>query len=334
MVAERGNDLQAASTMRAIVQTEFGGPEVLTLVHDAPVPRPVPTEVQVRVSHVGVNPVDGKTREGRSVAGLMGGFPMTVGWDIAGTVTALGTGINRFEVGDRVYGMPRFPRAANGYAEYVTSPSRHLARIPDGLDFATAASIPLPATTAYQIVHEAAAVRSGQTVLVLGAGGIVGSYVVQFARRLGATVIGHATGPKLERLEEFGIDRTIDYAIHEFDDPGLPGGAITDIDVVVDLIGGQFGARAVPLASPGGVVVGVPSGQQQELRASAERSGVRWTDVIVEPDHVALEHISALISDGGLHVTPPRVASLEDAAEVHRQMDAGRMPKTVLRAAG
>lgn len=330
MSDETSNDQQAA-TMRAIVQTEFGGPEVLTLVHDAPVPAPVPTEVQVRVSHIGVNPVDGKTREGRSVAPLMDGFPITVGWDIAGTVTALGTGVNRFEVGDCVYGMPRFPRAASGYAEYVTSPSRHLARMPDNLDFATAASIPLPATTAYQIVHEAADVCSGQTVLVLGAGGVVGSYVVQFAKQLGATVIGHATGSKLEWLQELGVDRTIDYAVQEFDDPALTGGAITDVDVVVDFIGGQFGARAVPLTRPGGVVVGVPSGQQQELRSAAEQSGVRWTDVIVEPDHVALEHISALVAERALCIAPPRVAALADAAEVHRQMDARRMPKTVLR---
>ncbi|KUO16404.1 NADP-dependent oxidoreductase [Streptomyces dysideae] len=320
--------------MRAVVQTEFGGPEVLSLVHDAPVPEPVPTEVQVRVSHVGVNPVDGKTREGRSVAPLMGGFPMTVGWDVAGTVTALGTGVNRFQVGDRVYGMPRFPRAANGYAEYVTSPSRHLARIPDCLDFATAASIPLPATTAYQIVHDAAQVRSGQKVLVLGAGGIVGSYVVQMARRLGATVIGHATGAKLEQLETLGIDRAIDYAAHEFDDPYLPGGPVRNVDVVVDLIGGQFAARSVPLTRPGGLIVGVPSGQQQELHSAAERSGIRWTDIIVEPDRVALENVSALIADCALHVVPPRVAPLEDTVEIHRQMATGRMPKTVLRVAG
>lgn len=316
--------------MRAVVQNEFGGPEVLTLIEDAPVPDPIPTEVQVRVSHVGVNPVDGKTRGGASVAKLMGPFPITVGWDIAGEVSALGAGVNRFAVGDRVFGMPRFPYPAKGYAEYVTSPSRHLVRIPDSLDSATAASIPLPATTAYQIVHEAADVRSGQTVLVLGAGGTVGTYVVQMAKKLGATVIGHATGEKLKRLEALGIDRVIDYASEEFDDPNLDGGPVSDVDVVIDLIGGQFALRAVPLTKWDGIVVGVPSGQQQGLDAAAAQAGVRWTNVIVEPDHVALEYVAALIESGEFHVPAPATAPLEDVVEVHRQMDDGRLPKTVL----
>lgn len=326
-------------SMRAVVQDEFGGPEVLRLVTDAPVPQPIPTEVQVRVSCVGVNPVDGKTREGASVAPFMGGFPMTVGWDVAGTVAALGTGVSRFAVGDRVYGMPRFPYSAAGYAEYVTAPSRHLVRIPEALDMATAASIPLPATTAYQIVHDVAQVHAGQTVLVLGAGGMVGSLVVQLAKKLGATVIGHATGEKLRRLERFGtdrgtirgIDRGIDYAHQQFDDPHLPGGPVRDVDVVVDLIGGEFALRAVPLVRRGGIVVGVPSGQQQGLKEAAAKAGVRGTNMIVEPDHVALEYVSAMIADGELDVQTPATAHLEDVIDVHRRLADGRLPKTVLR---
>lgn len=317
--------------MRAVTQMEFGGPEVLSLGHDALIPQPAPTEVQVRVTHIGINPVDGKTREGRSVAALMGGFPMTVGWDVAGTISALGPGVNRFAVGDRVYGMPRFPYAAKAYAEYMTAPSRQLVSVPDGVNLAAAASVPLPATTAYQIVHDITSLGSGQRVLVLGAGGIVGSYVVQLASRLGATVIGHATGAKLAQLQSWGIDRTIDYRVEEFDDPHLSGGPIRDIDVVVDLIGGQFGSRAVPLTKREGLLVGVPSGQQQQLRAAAEGAGVRWADVIVEPDRLALEHISRLIAEGALEIPSFQIAPLEDVVKVHQQMDAGRLPKTVLR---
>lgn len=260
----------------------------------------------------------------------MGAFPITVGWDIAGEVSALGNGVNRFALGDRVFGMPRFPYPADGYAEFVTSPSRHLVRIPDSLDFATAASIPLPATTAYQIVHEAADVRRGQSVLVLGGGGTVGIYVVQMAKKLGATVIGHATGEKLKRLESLGVDRVIDYASEEFDDPSLGGGPIHDVDVVIDLIGGEFAVRAVSLTKQDGIVVGVPSGQQQGLDEAATQAGVRWTNVIVEPDHVALEYVAELIENGELHVPAPATAPLEDVVEVHRQMDEGHLPKTVL----
>nr|WP_272902289.1 zinc-binding dehydrogenase [Brevibacterium daeguense] len=167
--------------------------------------------------------------------------------------------------------------------------------------------------------------------MVLGAGGTVGTYVVQLAKKLGATVIGHATGDRLEHLESLGIDRTVDYRAHEFDDPALPGGPIREVDVVVDLIGGEYAVRAVPLTRRDGLVVGVPSGQQQGLGEAATSAGVRWTSLIVEPDHVALTYIADLIENGELEVTPPQVAPLEDVVDVHRKMAAGRMSKTVLK---
>src|SRR5215211_7856402 len=119
--------------MRAIVQKSFGGPEVLELA-DVPVPEPLPTEVRVRVEAAGVNPVDWKTRSGAgAVAAILGPPPLTVGWDVAGVVDAVGPGVTRFAVGDRVLGMPWFPRQAGAYAEYVTAPSRQFAAAPDEL---------------------------------------------------------------------------------------------------------------------------------------------------------------------------------------------------------
>ena len=112
--------------MHAISQETLGGPEVLELV-EMPRPDPAPTEVLVRVAAAGVNPVDWKTRVG---GGFLGQPPFTVGWDVAGAVEELGRGVTRFAVGDRVFGMPRFPKEAAAYAEYVTSPSRQLARTP------------------------------------------------------------------------------------------------------------------------------------------------------------------------------------------------------------
>lgn len=316
-------------TMRAVVQSEYGGPEVLHLVGDAPVPEPLPTEVQVEVRCAGVNPVDAKTREGASVAKVIGGLPMTVGWDVAGVVSKLGVGVTRFDVGDRVYGMPHFPHACRGYAEYVTAPSRQLVLMPEVLDFATAASLPLPATTAYQIVVDTAKVTAGHTVLVLAAGGSVGSIAVQVAKKLGARVIGTDTGERLARLEDLGMDRGIDFTTHEFDDPDLPGGAITDVDVVIDLVGGEHAVRGVRLTKPGGLVIGVPSGQQQGLAEAAERAGVRSTGIIVEPDRVALEYVSAMITAGELDLQAPRVEPLDQVVAVHRALAAGA-GKTVL----
>src|SRR2546422_11197412 len=129
--------------MRAVLVTRFGAPDVLE-VGELERPSPISTEVLVRVIAAGVNPVDCKTRRGEGVSRWVGPPPFVVGWDVAGVVEAMGYGVTRFEVGDRVFGMPRFPRAAGAYAEDVTAPSRQFAPVPDGASMVEAASPPLP----------------------------------------------------------------------------------------------------------------------------------------------------------------------------------------------
>lgn len=302
--------------MRAVVQNEFGGPEVLTL-SGRDVPQPLPTEVQVEVHYAGVNPVDAKTREGASVAMAMGGFPLTVGWDVAGIVSQLGAGVTRFAVGDRVYGMPRFPRACGAYAQYVTAPSRQLVKVPSTLDLKTAAAVPLPATTAWQIVVDVAAVGVGQRVLILGAGGSVGRFAVQIAKHRGAHVIGTARGDQLGDLAGMGLDEGIDYTRTEFEQ------LASAVDVVIDLVGGSHTRRAVAVTKNGGMVVSVPSGRDVGLDAAAAEAGVTVTGLIVEPDRVALEGVSAMI-DGGLCIVPaPHVFDLDQVVEVHERLAKG-----------
>jgi NADPH:quinone reductase-like Zn-dependent oxidoreductase len=158
----------ASKTMRIVRQRSLGGPDVLEAT-EAPRPNPGPTEVLVRTAAAGVNPVDWKTR---ADGGMLGRPPFTVGWDVAGVVEAVGGGVTRFAVGDRVFGMPRFPREAAAYAEYVTSPSRQLARTPERLSDVEAAALPLAALTAWQALVDTADVQPGQRVLVhAGAGG-------------------------------------------------------------------------------------------------------------------------------------------------------------------
>ncbi len=179
-------------TMRAISQATLGGPEVLELV-EMPRPDPAPTEVLVRVTAAGVNPVDWKVRAG---GGFLGEPPFTVGWDVAGVVEELGRGVTRFQAGDRVFGMPRFPKEAAAYAEYVTSPSRQLARTPESIGDVEAAALPLAGLTAWQALVETADVQPGQRVLILGAAGGVGHLGVQIAKARGAHVIGTARSGK------------------------------------------------------------------------------------------------------------------------------------------
>src|SRR6185436_20651544 len=200
-------------TMRAIRQLSLGGPEVLELA-EVPRPQPGPTEVLVRVTAAGVNPVDWKVRAG---GGFLGEPPFTVGWDVAGVVEGLGRGGTRFAPGDRVFGMPRFPHEAAAYADYVAAPARHFARAPASASDVEAAALPMAGLTAWQALVDTADVQPCQRVLVHAAAGGIGHLAVQIAKARGAYVIGTARAENHAFLAELGADEAIDYTR---DDPG------------------------------------------------------------------------------------------------------------------
>jgi NADPH:quinone reductase-like Zn-dependent oxidoreductase len=307
--------------MRAVRQHELGGPEVLA-IEEVDRPEPGPTEVLVRVAAAGVNPVDWKTRAG---GGFLREPPFTLGWDLAGEIEAVGFGVTWLSPGDRVFGMPRFPREAGCYAEYVVSPSRHLARIPDGLDDAEAAAVPLAGLTSWQALVETANVRDGSRVLVLGAAGGVGHLAVQIAKAHGAWVAGTATAAKHDFLRELGADEAIDYTSEAVTDRAQ------DVDVVLDAVGGDAGVGAVPALRDGGVLVTVSGSSVPGLReASAGR--VRVEGILVEPDRVGMDALASLVAEGKLRPHVETTFALDEAAEAHRLGEQGRTRgKIVLR---
>ncbi|NEA37580.1 NADP-dependent oxidoreductase [Streptomyces sp. SID13031] len=306
------------STMRAISQDELGGPEVLRVV-EVERPQPLPTEVLVRVHAAGVNPVDYKTREGGGMQGVLGDPPFTLGWDVSGVVEEIGFGVHTLEVGDEVYGMPWFPRAASAYAEYVTAPSRQFAKKPANLSHVEAAALPLAGLTAWQILTAAANLQQGQRVLIHAAGGGVGHLAVQFAKNLGAHVIGTAGKAKHDWLLGLGADEVIDYQTTAVET------ATGELDLVVDLIGSATTLdQSIKVLKPGGLLVAVPSGTSPELLAKAEAAGVRVRPFLVEPDGHALSEIAVLIEHGEVQVEVEQVFPLAEAAEAHRRMATGR----------
>jgi NADPH:quinone reductase-like Zn-dependent oxidoreductase len=288
----------ANESMRAISQDSFGGPDVLHPV-EVPRPTPLPTEVLVRVHSAGVNPVDDKTRAGHGMAGVLGDPPFVLGWDVSGVVEEIGFGVHTLAVGDEVYGMPWFPREAGAYAEYVTAPARQFARKPATLTHDEAAAVPLAALTAWQVLTDLAAVRPGQRVLVHAAAGGVGHFAVQFAKHLGAHVIGTAGAAKHGWLRSLGADELVDYTTTRFEH------AVSDVDVVVDLIGDghdETSTRSIQVLRPGGLLIAVPSGAADELVGKGEAAGVRVSPFLVEPDGHALTEIAGIIDAGGVHV--------------------------------
>ena len=318
-------DIDGPVLMRAVTQQTFGGPEVLQ-ISDVPKPVPLPTEVLVRVRAASVNPVDWKTREGSGMAHVLGAPPFVLGWDVAGVVEAVGWGVSTLAVGDEVYGMPWFPRAAGGYSEYVTAPARQFARKPVSVTSEEAAAVPLAALTAWQALVDTAKVATGQRVLITAAAGGVGHFAVQFARLLGAHVIATASTRNHEWLTGLGAETVIDYTQVRFEDQ------VQDIDVVIDLVGGDTGLRSLRTLRPGGLLVAIPGGVSPELRAAADAQAKNVTEFLVEPDGAALTRIGAHIDAGEVHIEIDQILPLDAVGKAHELVAAGHTRgKVVLR---
>jgi NADPH:quinone reductase-like Zn-dependent oxidoreductase len=305
--------MSSETTMRAIRQESLGGPDVFELV-EVPRPTAIPTEVLVRTLAAGVNPVDWKSR---ARGGFLGEPPFTVGWDVAGVVEEVGFGVTRFAVGDRVFGMPRFPREAAAYAEYVTSPSRQLARIPDGLSDVEAGALPLAGLTAWQALVETADVRPGQRVLVLAAAGGVGHLAVQIAKARGAYVLGTARAAKHAFLADLGVDEAVDYTTENVVERAR------HVDVVLDAVGGDAASDALRAVRDGGVMVTLSGTSVGPLRALAG-DRVRVDGILVEPDRAGLEAIAELAAAGALRPHVSHTFPLADAARAHELGETGR----------
>ncbi|WP_330298705.1 NADP-dependent oxidoreductase [Streptomyces sp. NBC_00503] len=297
--------------MRAIVVSQWGGPEVLT---ETEIERPEPGfgEILVRVHAAGVNPVDWKTRASGALI-PWGPIPM-VGWDVSGTVEAVGPGVTLYQPGDEVFGMPRFPVPAGGYAEYVAAPARHFARKPASIDHVQAAALPLAALTAWQSLADTAGLRAGQRVLVHAAAGGVGHFAVQIAKALGAYVIGTASAAKHDLVRSLGADEVIDYRTTAFED------AVSAVDVVLDTIGGDYGTRSLKVLRPGGHLITLNGPDEVPAEAEGFRTG--WT--LVEPDYAGLKAIAALVAEGKLRPFVDAVLPLSEASKAHEIGERGR----------
>ncbi|WP_433331065.1 NADP-dependent oxidoreductase [Spirillospora sp. CA-294931] len=300
--------------MRAISQDVLGGPEVLKLV-EVDRPEPGPSEVLVRVHAAGVNPTDWWHRES---GGLLSDVPVPLGWDLSGVVEEVGLGVTAFSPGDEVYGMPNLPRPAGTYAEYVVSPTRHLARKPSNLSHVEAAALPVAALTAWQALADTAVVREGQRVLVHAAAGGVGHLAVQIAKARGAHVIGTARAAKHDFVRALGADEVIDYTRDDFAE------ILDGVDVVIDAIGGEYGPRSLRTLRPGGLVVSLASSAEVQLAPQAEALGLRALFLIVEPDHAGLREIASLVEAGRLRPHVETVLPLEDVIKAHQLGQSGR----------
>ncbi|MEV7343516.1 NADP-dependent oxidoreductase [Streptomyces sp. NPDC093544] len=306
--------MSQANTMRAISQDTLGGPEVLKEVEkERPVPGP--SELLIRVHAAGLNPTDWKHRAG-------GGFvkepPFVLGWDVSGVVESIGIGVTLFKPGDEVFGMLPYPFGVGAHAEYVTGPARAFARKPSNVDHEQAGAIPLAALTAWQALVDTADVRPGQRVLIHAAAGGVGHLAVQIAKARGAYVIGTASAGKHDFLRELGVDEPIDYRETDFAE------AVSDVDVVLDTVGGDYRSRSLRVLREGGLLVSILPRGAKDLIEEAEKLGVRAIELLVEADHAGMNGVAELVEAGKLRATIAGSFPLAEAAKAHALGDTGR----------
>jgi NADPH:quinone reductase-like Zn-dependent oxidoreductase len=218
--------------MKAVVLEEYGGPEVLRL-QDVAMPSPAADEVLIKVVYAAINALEWKLRQGM---GEQFGFdltlPFVLGCEISGTVEAVGSDVHDFKVGDAVFGFVDV-RRSGAYAEYITAKASEIALKPHNIDFAHAAAIPVGALTSWQALFETANLQNGQTALIHGATGGVGSLAVQLAKSRGASVVATGSSINEEFIRSLGADAFIDYSTTRFED------VVHGVDVVFDTVGGQ-----------------------------------------------------------------------------------------------
>jgi NADPH:quinone reductase-like Zn-dependent oxidoreductase len=315
------------STMKAVRAHHRGGPEQLVF-EEAPRPEPTAGEVLVAVHAASITPdelswpetwADGPGPDARDRT------PIIPSHEVSGVVAGLGPGVSAWEAGDEVYGL--IPFARNGAAaEFVSIPADVLAAKPATVDHDATAAIPLSALTAWQALVDHAHLQADQQVLVHGAAGGVGTYAVQVAVHLGARVTATARQKDQEFVRGLGADDVVDFEHDRFEDH------IRDVDVVLDLVGGQTQEHSWEVVRPGGVLVSIASPPDPELAAQHRARAVYF---IVKPDRDQLATLAQLVDSGRLTPVVDRVVPLADARAAYEGLPAGhRRGKVVLHVTG
>jgi NADPH:quinone reductase-like Zn-dependent oxidoreductase len=295
--------------MRAAGILQFGPPGVV-VNRELPRPEPGDGQLLIRVKAAGVGPWDALIREGKS--GIAQTPPLILGSDLSGIVESVGAGVASFRVGDEVYGVTN-EQFTGAYAEYALVLAKMVAPKPKSLRFLEAASAPVVAVTAWQMLFEYARVAPGQTALVLGGAGNVGAYAVQLARNAQVDVIATASSRDVDYVRSLGAVRVVDYKKSRFED------VVPQVDVIIDTVGRESRDRSFVVLKRGGILVSVVSSSPipEEL---AQHYGVKAVFFIVEVTTGRLNTIADLFDSGKLVTQVGTVLPLEEARVAHEML--------------
>lgn len=302
--------------MRAVVLYEYGGPEKLKFEDNVPEPQVSGGTVLIQTAAASVNPIDGKLRSGTRQKDFPLSFPAILGRDVSGVVRAVGVNVRHFKAGDRVLALSNAT-----YAELVAVDDSDVTHLPDGVDLADAAAIPLVAVTGDQLVRLATNVKKDQVVLVTGALGSVGRAAVHTAKKIGAQVIAGVRAKELNDARALGVADVLaiddDKAIEKF----------PLVDAIADTVGGEVAAKLIAKVRQGGSF-GYTSALPES--AAAQNPTVKIKRVLAKPDPSKVREIADDVRDGKFVLPIGRRMPLRDAAEAHVLGEKGGIGKILL----
>src|ERR1700721_536017 len=302
--------------MRAVVLHEYGGPEKLKIEENVPEPQVSGGTVLIAAAAASVNPIDWKVRSGARQKDVPLSFPAILGRDVSGVVRAVGPNVRHFKAGDRVLALSHAT-----YAEFVAVDDSDVTHLPDGVDLADAAAIPLIALTGDQLVRLATNVKKGQVVLITGALGSVGRAAVHTAKKMGAQVIAGVRAKEMDDARSLGVSDVLaiddDKAIENFH----------FVDAIADTVGGDVAAKLIAKVRQGGSF-----GYAATLpeSAAAQNPTVKIARVRTQPDPSKLREFADDVRNGKFVLPLGRRMPLRDAAEAHVLGEKGGIGKILL----
>lgn len=297
--------------MKAIIIKAFGEADKLQLA-EVEKPQLTADQVLIKVMAAGLNPVDTKIRSGKHISCKNLHLPAILGKDMSGIVESVGENVSVFQPGDAVFGCVN-----NTYAEYVVASPESIVKKPENVSFEEAAAVSLVGLTAYQAINEHLKVVAGQKVLIQSAAGGVGHLAVQFAKLNGAFVYGTASGKNTSFLSALGVDQPINYKEENFEE------IATDLDAVIDTMGGEILYRSINCVKRGGRVVCLPSSTKDDPKAIAlaRERGVALIWFMMKPNQETLQLFSDLMSAEKLKVEVDKVFPMEEIVKAHQRVE-------------
>lgn len=304
--------------MKAILLKQIGGVENF-LIKDIKKPDIKENEVLISVKAISVNPVDFKARIIENLLTSLIGEqrPAIIGWDISGTIVAIGNKVTKFEIGDNVFSMVNFPGSGKAYAEFVAAPEDQLAKIPKKTSFNEAAATTLAAVTALQILKPR--VKKGDRVLIHGGSGGVGHFAIQIAKSLDAYVISTSSAKNKDFILSLGADEHINYNSQKFEE------ILTDVDFVLDMFNGDILLNSIKITKMGGTIISLPTPDfSDEILKLAKERNIDVSFTTVQSNGDDMNTLKNMLESGAIQPHISKTFAFEKMGDAHLQLESGR----------